>query len=77
MSGGFCTGSEDILWVYGSLAQWQEELQAGERGRACAQLLGLGCLAVVAAPGATWPHPRSALGSLCFEVFPFAPCDVE
>lgn len=56
---------------------WQERLQAGEGGRACTRVLGLPVLLILLPPAAAWPHPRSALGSLCFGVFPFAPCAVD
>lgn len=38
---------------------------------------GLGVLLMLLPSVATWPHPGSALGSLCFGVFPFAPCAVD
>lgn len=59
---------------------------AGSGGRSCRHgkeaepvlsCWGLSVLLMLLPSVATWPHPRSALGSLCFGVFPFAPCAVD
>lgn len=61
VSGVLGTGTEDIRWVYGCWEWWQK-LQAWERGRACAQLLGLGCLADVTALCGYMASPKVSFG---------------
>lgn len=67
ISAGFMGG-----WV-----RWQEKLQAWKEAEPVLGWWGLGVLLMLLPPAATWPHPRSALGSLCFGVFPFAPQAVD
>lgn len=74
VSGALGTGSEDFLWVYGC---WGSGCRHGEEAEPALSCWGLGVLLMLLPSVATWPHPGSALGSLCFGVFPFAPCAVD
>lgn len=75
VSGVLGTGSEEIRWVYGRLgAVAGEAAGTGKRQGLC---WGSGALLMLLPPAATWPHPRSPLGSLCFGVFPVAPHAVD
>lgn len=66
VSGVLGTGSEDIRWVYGWLGAVAGEAAGMERGRACARLVGIGCLADVAAPCSYMASSKVSFGVFVF-----------